>query len=72
MQSLEADAEAAGNHAKVEEASVDDVEGLRDDGEASVATQRLAQLTQGQEAAPEEFLWDRLSTGEPRRVTQSL
>jgi len=51
---------------------VGDTEGLRADTEASVAAQRLAELTQGQKATLRDFLWGKLSTGELGRVTQSL
>jgi len=51
---------------------VGDAKGLRADTEASVAAQRLAELTQGQEAVLGGFLWGTLGVGEPNRVTQSL
>jgi len=51
---------------------VGDVGGLRTNTDASIAAQRLSELTQGQEAALGGFSWGRLGAGEPGRVTQSL
>ena len=70
-----ADAEAVGAYAEAEEASVGDAEGQRADAksqeanaDASIVAQRLAELTQGQEAALETFV----RQTEAKRVMQSL